>query len=51
MIIKVKTLCFLFHSLMFEILEDIQNDIFGDYRSSMRLKPAIKLEIVSLWLF
>ena len=30
-----------FHSLMLEILKDIQNDIFGDYRSSMRLKPAI----------
>ena len=40
-----------FHNLIFEILEDIQNDIFGDYRSSMRLKTALKLEIVSLWLF
>ena len=34
------------HSLIVEILEEIKNDIFGDYSSSMRLKPAIKLEIV-----
>ena len=41
------------HSLIFEILVNIQNDIFGDYFADlfgvaiMRLKPAMKLEIIS----
>ena len=40
------------HSLIFEILVDFQNDIFGDYFvdlfgvAIMRLKPAMNLEII-----